>query len=236
MVYVRTVDRAGYLAHLRRDLDAFAACLGADLSAPVAHCGSWTLYDLANHLGGGNLWSAAAVTERRGDHRADAAPRDPAALAAWFSDTCGVLLTALEVDPSTPAWTFFPPETAGFWQRRRCLETLVHRWDAEHAAGITGKLDPELAGDGVAEVIDTMAPMQVQRGRARPPEQAVRLAATDTGSSWVLGPGDPVATASGAAGDLLLMLWHRLPAGDPAITWAGDHVTAQSILAGPLVP
>lgn len=52
-----------YLAHLRQELAAFEARLGGDLSAPVEHCGDWTLYDLASHLGGGNLWAAAAVTE-----------------------------------------------------------------------------------------------------------------------------------------------------------------------------
>ena len=67
-----------YLAHLRQELAAFEACLGGDLSAPVEHCGDWTLYDLASHLGGGNLWAAAAVTEQRGDYEPRPAPRDPA--------------------------------------------------------------------------------------------------------------------------------------------------------------
>jgi hypothetical protein len=56
------MDSAGYLAHLRRELGVFEACLSGDLSAPVTHCGDWTLYDLADHLGGGNLRAAAAVT------------------------------------------------------------------------------------------------------------------------------------------------------------------------------
>src|ERR1700729_4316861 len=116
------MDRAGYLTHLRRDLAAFEACLGGDLAAPVAHCGDWTLYDLADHLGGQNLWVAAAVTERRGDSEAAPAPRDPAALAAWLSETRAVLLAPLDTEPDTPAWTIAPPATAGFWQRPRGLE------------------------------------------------------------------------------------------------------------------
>src|SRR5215472_3007021 len=146
------MDSAGYLAHLRGELDGFAACLAGDLSAPVEHCGGWRLYDLAGHLGQGNVWAAAAVTQQRGDYEGPAAPRDPAALAGWFTGTCDVLLAALDTDPSAPAWTLAPPPTAGFWQRRRCLETLVHRWDAQHALGIEGALDPALATDGVAEV------------------------------------------------------------------------------------
>ena len=163
------MDSASYLGHLRRDLSVFGGCLAGDLAAPVEPCGDWTLYDLADHLGQGNLWAAVAVTEKRGDYEGPAAPRDPAGLATWFSGTAGVLLAALETDPSTSAWTIAPPPTAGFWQRRRCLETLVHRWDAQHALGIAGQLDPALADDGVAEVVEVIAPRQVRLGRSSAP-------------------------------------------------------------------
>jgi uncharacterized protein (TIGR03083 family) len=225
-----------YLAQMARELAAFEACLGGDVSAPVRHCGDWTLYDLADHLGGGNLWAAAAVTEQRGDYEPPPAPRDPAALPEWFKGTCATLLTALDTDPSAAAWTIAPPPTVGFWQRRRCQESLVHRWDAENAVGTAGPIDPALADDGIAEVIDTMAPRQVRLGRTAEPAHAVLLEATDTGSRRILGPGDPVATISGSAADLLLLLWGRLAADDPAIGWDGDSETARSVLGGALVP
>jgi len=144
------MDSAGYLAHLRREFAAFQACLDGDLMARVEHCGSWTLYDLADHLGQGNVWAAVAVTDKRGDYEGPAAPRDQVALAGWFGDTCAVLLTALDTDPAASAWTIAPPPTAGFWQRRRCLEALIHRWDAEHSLGISGPVDPALANDEFA--------------------------------------------------------------------------------------
>ena len=178
----------------------------------------------------------AAVTERRGDHQAPAAPRDPGDLAAWFGRTSTRLLEVLGQDPSLEAWTIYPPRTIGFWRRRRCLETLVHRWDAQNALGTGGVLDPVLAGEGVAEVIDTIVPRQVELGRAVNPGRAVRLLAADTGRSWVLGPGTPVATVSASAQDLLLMLWHRLPADDPEIGWDGEVAAGQRVLAGSLVP
>ncbi len=230
------MDSANYLEHLRRELDVFEACLAADLSARVEHCGDWTLYDLADHLGRENLWAAAAVTENRGDYEASPAPRDQAALARWFGDTAGVLLAALDTDPSAGAWTIAPPPTVGFWQRRRCLETLIHRWDAEHALGAAGGLDPALAADGVAEVIDTMAPRQVRLGRIAAPPHAVRLIAAGSPSSWILGPGDPVATIRATAADLLLMLWGRVPADAQAIAWEGDREKAMVTLGGALVP
>jgi hypothetical protein len=81
-----------------------------------------------------------------------------------------------------------------------------------------------------------MAPRQVRLGRTAAPAHAVGLHATDTGSRRTLGPGDPVATASGTAADLLLLLWGRLDAGDPALTWDGDSELARSVLAVALVP
>lgn len=117
-----------------------------------------------------------------------------------------------------------------------CLETLIHRWDAEHALGADGRLDPALAADGVAEVVDTMTPRQIRLGRTGPLPYAIRLTASDTQSSWVLGPGDPVATVRGTAAELLLMLWGRLSADDQAITWEGDRDKAMATLVGSLVP
>jgi hypothetical protein len=83
-LYRPGMDSASYLAYLRRELGAFEACLAGDLAAPVRHCGQWTLHDLADHLGRGNLWTAAAVTDQRGDYEAPAAPRDRVARAGWF--------------------------------------------------------------------------------------------------------------------------------------------------------
>ncbi|WP_374293550.1 maleylpyruvate isomerase family mycothiol-dependent enzyme [Streptomyces olivochromogenes] len=156
------------------------------------------------------------------------------ALMRWFDEASETLLKALDTDPSAPAWTFHPPHTVGFWQRRRCLEALVHRWDAERALGTPRPLDAQLAGEGVAEVIDTMAPRQVERGRAQLPRHALRFEATDTGASWTYGPGTPVVTLAARAENLLLLLWGRLPADDEAFVWDGDPEAGRRILEGPL--
>ncbi|WP_328471145.1 maleylpyruvate isomerase family mycothiol-dependent enzyme [Actinoplanes sp. NBC_00393] len=220
-----------HLAILRRDLAAFHGFLGADLGVPVAHCGDWTLRDLAAHLGQGNLWAAAGITERRGDHRP---PVPEGELGDWFAETARILTSALEADPATEAWTFAPPHTVGFWRRRRCLETVVHRWDAEHALGVSSELDPALCGDGVAEVIEVFMPRMIKRGLLVEPTSAVRLTATDLGEGWTLGKGGPVAELSGTAPELMLALWNRRPM--PWDTLTGDEAAAREVLRGPLVP
>lgn len=234
--YGRLVPEIDHLAILRAELETFAGCLDDDLSAPVAHCGDWTLHDLADHVGRGNVWVTIAVTEQRGDGDGDPAPSDRAEVAPWFRRTAHVMLSTLDTDPGTPAWTFYPPHTVGFWQRRRALETVVHRWDAEDALGRPGPIAPALAADGVAEVLEVMVPRQVKGGRALPREHAVRLTATDAGATWTLGPGEPVAGLTAAAADLFLMLWGRVPATASTIRWDGDVPAGLRVLDGPLVP
>lgn len=225
------------MAELRRELDAFGALLDGDLSAPVEHCGEWRLWDLAAHMGAGNLWVVTAVEEGHGDRYDEgAAPRDRAGLKAWYAETADALVHALSADPSTEAWTFAPPHTVGFWRRRRSHETLIHRWDAEHALGSPTPVDPALAADGIAEVFDTMAPRMIARGAATRPEQAVRITAADSGRSWTYGPGEPVAEVSGTAEDLLLVLWGRKPRNTGSVTWTGDRQAGWDVLARPLVP
>ena len=218
-----------HLAILRRELAAFAACLDGDLTAPVEHCGAWTVRDLAEHVGQGNLWAARAVTERRGDYWP---PSPPADLGPWLAEANRELVETLSIDPGSEAWTFAPPRTVGFWRRRRALETLVHRWDAEHALGRPSELDPELCADGVAEVIEMFVPRQVRLGRCDEPRAAVRFTATDGDGSWVLGPGEPIAELAGPAPQIMLALWGRA-------SWRvlrGDHDIAGEMLRGPLVP
>lgn len=220
-----------YLNLLNHEFARFRDCLDGDLAAPVEHCGDWTLGDLAVHLGQGNLWAATAIRERHG--RDEETPPD-ADVAAWFAQSARTLMEALARDPGEEAWTFAPPRTVGFWRRRRCLETAVHRWDAEHALGRAGALDPRLCADGVAEVIEMFLPRQIRLGRTPAPEAAVRLDATDTTGTWVLGQGEPVATITGTAQELMLALWKRGPWPWERLT--GDRAAAEKAFARPLVP
>ncbi|RRO13110.1 maleylpyruvate isomerase family mycothiol-dependent enzyme [Saccharopolyspora rhizosphaerae] len=223
-----------FLGELRRQLEAFRVLLSGDLSAPVEHCPGWNVLGLAGHLGNENLWVATAVRDLHGDHQH--VPVSADSLDTWFAGTCETMLAELSASPDTPAWTFAPPRTVGFWRRRRCHETMVHRWDAENALGRPTPIDPGLAADGVDEVLGTMAPRQVALDRTSAPRRAVRFHATDVGATWTYGPGEPVAEIAAPAESLYLLLWNRGRLDDPPISCTGDHDTARSTLVGPLVP
>ncbi|MBI1377269.1 MAG: maleylpyruvate isomerase family mycothiol-dependent enzyme [Frankiales bacterium] len=238
----RVLDRDAYLTSLERDSAAFADLLAeADLAAPVPHCPGWTVTDLALHLSGVHRWArTAVVTAAPGEEPVGPSDRD--GLVAWCRAGSAELLETLRTtDPSTPVWHFGPkPRVASFWVRRQAHETAVHLGDLRRAAGRDAPMDPELAADGVDEVVTVFFPRQVRLGRTPPVELAVAVTLTDTGGSWVvsgdgLTPGsDPVAGVEGSAYDVLHALWHRADA--DALRIVGDEAAARAVLAAALAP
>jgi uncharacterized protein (TIGR03083 family) len=209
-----------YLPLLRADVDAVLDVVArASLDEPVVACPGWTVRGLVEHLGNVHRWATAIVSSGQAQEEPLESPSN---LAAWFADGASGLLTTLcSVDPAEPCWSFTSDKTKGFWVRRQALETLLHRWDAQRAVGEPGLLDPALAGDGVAEVVELMTPRQVRLGRIAPLPFAVELAATDTDGRWVLGDGEVGASVEASAEVLLLLMWHRVDPGDPRVRTTG---------------
>jgi uncharacterized protein (TIGR03083 family) len=224
-------DRDFFVDAVRREGELFlATARAADLAAPVPPCPKWTVWDLVRHLGVVYHWQRTHFV--RGEtsepsHERISAP-DGEDVYDWFAEQHAATVADLaRLDPDTPAWNWsVQPETGAFWHRRMAHETAVHRWDAQSAAGLPQPVDPPLAADGVAEVLEVFLP----GGRRKGPEDAegvVRLVATDTGDEWTLrvrgtelavldtdtvldtGPGAHSA-AAGTASDLLLALWGRV--------------------------
>ncbi|MEY9907642.1 uncharacterized protein (TIGR03083 family) [Catenulispora sp. MAP12-49] len=228
---------------LRSELDTFGTLLVGltkeDLGRQVPSCAPWTLYELVDHLGNGNLWVATAVQEGHGRNDQErTAPHDPASLHTWYLSTVEEITTALSADAATEAWTFssLMPRTVGFWQRRRAHETRMHRWDAQNALGAAEPFEPAFAVDAVSEVFELFAPRMVQRGLAAEPATALRLTATDVGRSWEHGPGEPVSEVAGTASDLALMLWGRIGTDASGLVWNGDREAGERVVKAPLVP
>jgi uncharacterized protein (TIGR03083 family) len=247
------LEKSEYLEHLQRESRRFRDLLAdADPSAPVPACPAWTAGDLLWHLAGVQRFWAGIVASRPAGPAEDAEeakrPETHQDLLADFDESSAALVDALEgAEPREECWTWSDDKTVAFVLRRQALEAVVHRFDAEQAAGLDlTEVDARLAADGIHEVLDVMYGGCPPWGDFSPLPHYVRVDATDTDSSvWVqLGrfsgtdpkdevryeeddihvvddPGvEPDAVIEGAAEVLLARLWRR---GDGAdIHIAGD--------------
>jgi uncharacterized protein (TIGR03083 family) len=191
-----------------------------DLAAPVPACPDWTLADLGEHTRRVHAWATHAVVEGNPDGTPPpAAGPDQEALAAAYREAAGSLVDVLRrTAPDAPAWTFGSEQVSAFWRRRQVHEVTMHLYDALASQGRSEEwaIAPELAWDGVEEVVSLFYPRQVERGRTEPLAGTVRLVATDVdGAVLDLGSGEPVVELSAPARDLLLMLWRRVPVAEP---------------------
>jgi hypothetical protein len=105
----------------------------------------------------------------------------------------------------------------------------VHRFDAEHAAGVASRFDPVFASDGIDELLTGFAPRKSEFPIDR--NRTLVVHATDTNDRWHItlaptgittsrddGPGD--VDLAGDACDLYLMLWNR--GRQSSVTVTGD--------------
>jgi uncharacterized protein (TIGR03083 family) len=175
--------------------------------------------DLLWHMGEVHHFWASVAHERMQDLRGYEEPSRPAddALPAFARAQLEFLVRTLrETDPGTPVYSWTPQKDVAFIVRRMAHETIIHRWDAEDAAGVDATIDAELASDGVDEFLSFfLRPIDVEPG-------SVHLHATDTPGEWLVrfGDGAPRVTREhakgdaalrGGAADLVLGLWQRVP-------------------------
>jgi len=220
-----------YLDQLTQNSERLAdAAAAAGTDAPVPTCPGWTVADLLDHCVRGDAWARTLVERGKAGstERVLPADSDPAlqgdALVQAFRDGASALVDALSsVDPETPVWTFSSADrTAAFWQRRRSQETAVHRYDAQLAAGTPSPIDADLAVDGIDEFF-TVFLSRLADNFGDVGDGTVHLHCTDVDGEWLLScrDGDVSVTrehakgdvaARGAASDLLLFLWGRVPA------------------------
>ncbi|MGI8522342.1 MAG: maleylpyruvate isomerase N-terminal domain-containing protein [Nocardioides sp.] len=245
------LEPATYLQHLRDESHRFRDVLaGCDPKAPVPSCPDWTADDLLWHLGKVQHWWTWMVTHRPagpdGYNEPDRLATHPALL-EFYDQQYAALVDALDgLDPPEEAWTWSADHTIGFIFRRQAHEALIHRRDAELAAGgALAPFPPDLAADGVVEVLDVMYGGCPPWGSFHGLPHYLRLDLTDTGDAvWVqLGrftgtdpegvahdeddlrvvddPGtEPDAVISGTAEQLDARIWRRADGAD--IRLAGD--------------
>jgi uncharacterized protein (TIGR03083 family) len=202
---------------------------GADPATPVPTCGGWSLADLLEHTGTVYRWAAAMVRdsaqERYGrEHMDFDVPADPVDLPAWIAAGSEPTVEAFrDADLETPMWAWGWPKAAVFWPRRMVHEIGVHRADAELALGREVAFDPEVAADGVSELLDNLphaAYFAPGVEKLRGDGEVLGFEATDAGVSWrvtlepdafhwSLDTGPASTTVRAPARDLLLALYGR---------------------------
>jgi uncharacterized protein (TIGR03083 family) len=216
---------------------------GADPGAKVPSCPDWTMADLLRHVGEVYLQKAECMRLGR-----EPDPWPPEGLAdeplldlldRGYAALTGEFATRR---PEDHAFTWYDPDqSVGFWIRRMAQETVIHRVDAELAAGSqVAAIPDDLAADGIDELLAIF----VSFGTTNYLEYFPELAALDGDRavsvvtprrSWLLrltpagarvaepGPDHARVTVEGPAPEVLLRLWNR---GGQGVTVAGDEETA----------
>lgn len=215
----------------------------AEPAAVVPACDGWTSTELAAHTA--LLHQRIAYLCRTGDmdrpsqRGGQLEPPPDDGVLDWAAGWLDELVSQLRTTPADAGmWSFVAGGgTAGWWSRRMAHETLVHRVDAEQAAGLpVGAVQPELAVDGVDEVLEVFLATF-----GAPPfgaGETLHLHATDADGEWLLTLGrDRVqveaghakgdAAVRGPAADLYLWLWGRATLDDLEVF--GDATVASSL-------
>ncbi len=246
------MENARFLECLERDYRRMHDVVaGFDLSAPVPSCPDWTVKDLVEHTACVYLHKVAATELGK---EPDDWPPDLSKYQtpiAAFGDAYAQLTNMFAThEPSDHSGTWYDPDqTVGFWIRRMAQETVIHRRDAELAAGDPTPAAVDLAIDGIAELLDLFVSYPTHKWNAEC-QDGLRPANGDTwlvdgaGTRWlaevtmggveVSRPGHvPKATVrvSGSPSDLLFWLWNRDAASDGKVDVRGEPDAVQRMRA-----
>jgi uncharacterized protein (TIGR03083 family) len=216
-----------------------------DLNSQVPSCPDWDINDLAWHVLGVHAGWTELVEHPTDDptkaFEAEVASGDPT-----FDKTAlvelgrGTMLRMVRTfgaaDQQQPTWTWAAQQDVAFITRHQVQEAAVHRWDAQTTAGVAvDPIAPEVAADAIDEFLTLSRPAFTQGGPPLP--GSVHLHCTDVDGEWFVYPDgriEPIhakgeVALRGAASDLLLALYGRIPLDDLEVI--GNHAVAQSFLS-----
>lgn len=222
-----------------------AAIEAADAGARVPTCPGWTVADLAWHLTvvhafWAGILRTGAVTddEQQAVEAANPVPTGSVAqaLPLLASETADLVAELSRRADDEPAWSWFGgDQTVGFTRRMQVHETVMHRIDAEFAAGLPiAPIEADVAVAGIRHAIGVMfAWWGTLPGFAFTPDGGpVAFDVSDPGVTLLVQPGrwrgvgesgksydepgvvfadagEPVAAFSGTAEQLDRWLWGR---------------------------
>jgi len=237
--------RTAHLEGLRAAMVALVrSAERAGMRAPVPTTPDWDVRRLVAHQGMVHRWAAGIVTGRDVDAEAvERAGRCEADPLEWLRDGAIEVVTAIsEASDDLDALVFLAdaPAPRDFWARRQCHETTIHAVDALSAllgryprASDTGWITPDLALDGIDELLAGFLPRPVSRLRSADPQRVV-VRPEGSALAWAVdvSAGPPVTTTHTAAaapdGDVLLegdavalylTLWNRSDEMAPTDGW-----------------
>lgn len=214
---------------------------GADLTARVPSCPDWSLADLVQHVGMVYLHKVECM--RLGDHPTEWPPpgvdQEPP-LELFDRAYADLVAEFAKRDPTQPTFTWYGrDQSVGFWIRRMAHESVIHRIDAELAAGVEiAPVPDDLAVDGIdeflvafveygshewlSEIGDVLGSadgraVRIESGGTawfvRPTPEGVQVRRSDVESAEAVVRGEPR--------DVLLWLWGR--AGDETVIFDGER-------------
>lgn len=241
--WVCHMDPQRYLDCLASD---FARLRGVAVSSPDAEvptCLPWTMSDLVRHVAQVYLHKAATMEHDARQPQPDLSAEDP--MAALDQGYEKLLAQFGRRQPSETTSTWFPPDqTVGFWIRRMAQETVIHRIDAELAAGVESDPIPtDLAVDGIDEVLDRFLAFASHHFRedfagALDSLTGQRVLVETTDAAWQINldaevitltepDGSTDATVRADPETLLRWLWRRTD--EDAVTTTGDPTAVAAL-------
>ncbi len=156
--------------------------VGVPGAARVPSCPEWSAADLLWHLTEVQSFWLTIVSqglqtdEEVGAVTAPGRPVDREAAIALFEKVSFHLAMKLDIaSDDDPVWTWTPNHTIGWVRRRQAQEALMHRVDAELTAGLPSEIDPELAEDGVDELLTQFGAQPPDWGRFDPSGMLVEV-------------------------------------------------------------
>jgi uncharacterized protein (TIGR03083 family) len=233
------MEKVRFLECLAADEARLRDVAGRGLDAAVPSCPGWTVTDLVRHVAEVYLHKAECIRTgvKPSTWPPDLSGEEPLPL---LDRAYAELVEQLASDPSSPAYTWYgPDQTVGFWVRRMAQETVIHRVDAELAAGEpVASIPADLAVDGIDEVLDLFLAYDTQEysaefGPALAESDGRTMAVHSGDARWSVRPtpagvlvsrdvaDEPGAFVDGDPQGVLLWLWGRV--GDDAVKINGDE-------------
>jgi uncharacterized protein (TIGR03083 family) len=240
------MDESRYLTCLAADHgDLRDAAASVELTVPVPNCPGWTMGDLVFHVA--MVYLHKVTVMRTGEWPEPWPPpgveqEPPLPLLGRGYGQLIAEFSARQLTDPTPTW-YDPDQTVAFWIRRMAQETVVHRIDAEQAAGLPVTVVPDdLALDGIDEVLkrflgyDVPGLRQLEGGHLASGSGEDTITVLAGRAAWTIRPSarevvvddgasdDPRVVIAAAPDPMLRWLWGR--AGDDAVRLTGDQAWA----------